>query len=221
MTYKIKLLETVQLTPDTAQYIFSKPDAYEFKPGQATDLAINRDGWRDEDRPFTFTSDPDASVLSFVIKSYTDHEGVTKELLTLQPGETVRFGDPWGAIEDKGFGTFIAGGAGITPFLGILRDRARRGELEGCHLIFANKKPEDIILHPLWQSLDDLRTTFVVSEGADGDHHEGEIDEAFLDGVLENWDGRFYVCGPPALEDAVTKILKYRGVSDDHVIREN
>jgi len=91
MAYKVELLETVPLTPDTAHYVFSKPHGYRFKPGQATNLSIDQDGWRDEERPFTFTSDPEAPVLSFVIKSYPDHDGVTKELPDLTPGD-VYFG---------------------------------------------------------------------------------------------------------------------------------
>jgi len=220
MTHTIALLETVPLTPDTAHYIFSKPDGYAFKPGQATDLAIDRDGWREETRPFTFTSDPEAPILSFVIKTYPDHEGVTRELPDLKPGDTVEIGDPWGAIEDKGPGTFIAGGAGITPFLGILRDRARRGALQGCHLIFANEAPEDIILHPLWEGLEDLRTTYTVEKAAQEGQREGQIDAALLDDVIDDWNGPFYVCGPPAMEDAVIDILKARGVTDDRLIRE-
>ena len=220
MTYTVQLLETVPLTPDTAHYIFSRPAGYEFKPGQATDLAIDRDGWRDEERPFTFTGDPDAPVLSFVIKSYPDRDGVTNELPELKPGDTAQIGDPWGAIEDKGPGTFIAGGAGITPFLGILRNRARRGDLRGCHLIFANELPEDIILQPLWERLDDLRTTLVVAKASADDQREGQIDEALLDDVIDDWGGRFYVCGPPPMEDAVTEILRARGVGDDQLVRE-
>lgn len=221
MTHQVTLLETLPLTRDTAHYIFSKPEGYDYKPGQATDLAIDQDGWRDEERPFTFTSDPAAAVLSFVIKSYPDHDGVTKKLPNLQPGDTVDIGDPWGAIEDKGPGTFIAGGAGITPFLGILRDRARRDQLEGCHLIFANETPADIILHPLWEGLDDLRVTYLVSKDAQEDQRQGHIDADFLDDVIDGWDGRFYVCGPPAMEDAVVEILTARGVTDGRLIRES
>lgn len=220
MTHQITLLETVPVTPDTTCYIFTKPEGYSFIPGQATDLALDREGWREEERPFTFTSDPDAPVLSFVIKSYTDHDGVTKQLMGMTPGDTVLIGDAWGAIEDKGPGTFIAGGAGITPFLGILRDRARKGDLKGCHLIFANSAPQDIILHPLWERLDDLRTTFVVEKGAESGQREGRLDAALLDDVVGDWDGRFYVCGPPPMEEAVVEILKARGVEGDRLIQE-
>lgn len=220
MTHQITLLETLPVTPDTTCYIFTKPEGYSFTPGQATDLALDREGWREEERPFTFTSDPEASVLSFVIKSYPDHDGVTKALTGLRPGDRALIGDAWGAIEDKGPGTFIAGGAGITPFLGILRHRARHGTLEGCHLIFANSAPEDIILHPLWERLGDLRTTFVVEQDARNGQREGRIDAALLDDVVDGWDGRFYVCGPPPMQEAVVEMLSARGVDGDRLIQE-
>ena len=96
-------------------------------------VALDKDGWRDEQRPFTFTGLPDADRLEFVIKSYPSHDGVTEQIADLKPGDSVLIEDPWGAIEDKGPGTFIAGGAGITPFIAILRARhAREGSLAGC-----------------------------------------------------------------------------------------
>ncbi|WP_299971113.1 FAD-binding oxidoreductase [uncultured Roseobacter sp.] len=220
MTHKITLLDRVQLTHDTHHYVFTKPDGYAFKPGQATDLAIDRDGWRDEQRPFTFTSAPEAAALSFVIKSYSDHDGVTKALSDLAPGQTVLIGDAWGAIDDKGPGVFIAGGAGITPFLGILKDRAREAKLDGSHLIFANEAPEDIILQPFWEGRPDLKTTFVVGKNAGPAHREGQIDAALLDDVVDDWEGRFYLCGPPKMEESVAELLAARGVSGGRLIRE-
>ena len=101
MTHQITLLERVPLTHDTQLYTFDRPANYAFSPGQAVDFAIDSEDWRDEKRPFTITSAPEAAVLSFVIKSYPEHEGVTKQLPGLQPGDTACIGDPWGAIEDK------------------------------------------------------------------------------------------------------------------------
>ena len=53
--------------------------------------------------------------------------------------------EPFGTISYQGPGVFIAGGAGITPFLAMLRDLARRGELDRQTLIFSNKAPRDVI----------------------------------------------------------------------------
>jgi predicted ferric reductase len=39
----------------------------------------------------------------------------------LKHGDELIIRDVWGAIEYKGEGVFIAGGAGVTPFIAILR----------------------------------------------------------------------------------------------------
>jgi ferredoxin-NADP reductase len=219
MTHRIALQNVVQLTHDTRQYVFSRPPNFTFSPGQATELAIDRDGWRDAKRPFTFAGDEDANVLAFVIKSYPEREGVTAELASCQPGDHVLIGDPWGAIEDKGPGVFLAGGAGITPFIAILKARARKGDLDGCSLHFANKTEEDIILAPYWTGLEGLEARFLVSKPKSGGDGE-RLDADYLDAAITDWEQRFYVCGPPAMEEALVKHLKERGVPDDRIIRE-
>lgn len=219
MTHTITLQNVVPLTRDTRHYVFTKPDGYTFTPGQATELALDRDGWRDETRPFTFTSAPDADILTFTIKSYPDHDGVTKRLWSLVPGDTVRIDDPWGAIEDRGPGVFIAGGAGITPFINILQRRAEKGQLDGCTLIFANNTARDIILRPLWENAEGLRCVFVVSETSE-DLPARRIDGALLDQEVQDWNQPFYVCGPPDMEDDIAELLSDRGVPKDRIVRE-
>src|SRR4051812_23334375 len=113
MTHIIKILAIEKVTHDVKQFTCSKPEGYFFKAGQATDVAINKPGWENEKRPFTFTSLGDESHLQFTIKSYKDHQGVTNELDKLNENDELIIEDSWGAIEYKGPGYFIAGGAGI------------------------------------------------------------------------------------------------------------
>jgi predicted ferric reductase len=56
-----------------------------------------------------------------MIKIYLDHEGVTNKLGSLNAGAELILHDVFGAIQYKGPGVFIAAGAGITPFIAILR----------------------------------------------------------------------------------------------------
>lgn len=219
MSHVIELLHTTQLTPDTKQYVFSRPDDYGFTPGQATELALEMDGWRDEGRPFTFTGHPDAPVLVFTIKSYFDHDGVTKKLWSLNPGQTVNIGDAWGAIEPKGAGVFLAGGAGITPFIAVLDELERSNSLKGSQLIFANATHRDIILRPRFEQMDGLETKFITD---DGDHADraGRLDGAAIDALVSDFSQRFYVCGPPKMEDSIVEHLKWKGVSEERIVRE-
>src|SRR5687767_12650599 len=123
-----------QVTHDVKRFQCGKPADYDFLPGQATEVSINQEEWLHEKRPFTFTSLNESPDLGFVIKIYKDHPGVTNALDTLKPGDELIVRDVWGAIAYKGPGYFIAGGAGITPFIAILRQLKKDNKLDGNRL---------------------------------------------------------------------------------------
>src|SRR6476620_9494844 len=102
MEHKIKIKSIENLTHDVKRFQCEKPAGYEFNPGQATEVSINKTGWEEERRPFTFTALKDAPDLEFTIKIYSDHPGVTNELNSLVPGDQLIVRDVWGAIEYKG-----------------------------------------------------------------------------------------------------------------------
>ena len=114
MQHSLTILNIWKVTHNVRRYALEKPKGYIFKPGQATDVSIDRDGYRDRKNPFTFTALNDWDYLEFTIKSYFDHDGVTKALWELSPGDRLIVREPWGTITYKGPGTFLAGGAGVT-----------------------------------------------------------------------------------------------------------
>src|SRR5512143_3317014 len=145
MNHTVKLLMSQFVTHDVKHLIVSKPAGFSVVPGQGVELAINRPGLREQGRPFTPTGLAEDGVLEFTIRAYPAHAGVTQALHQLAPGAELLMSDPFGTIHYQGPGVFIAGGAGITPFLAILRDLARKGEADGQALIFSNKTPRDVI----------------------------------------------------------------------------
>lgn len=221
MSHNLTLQAIRALSHNVHELTVERPDGYDFAPGQATDLALDRDGWRDEQRPFTFTSLPGAAHLQFSIKSYPSHHGVTEQIGLMQPGDGVVIEDPWGAIADKGPGTFIAGGAGLTPFLCILRARqASHGTLDGYRLIFSNSKQRDIFLREELEAMPGLALELVLTdEDVPGIHH-GQVDGPFLDQLGVDYNGIVYLCGPPPMQEALAATLKARGVTDDRLVME-
>ncbi len=220
MTHHLTLRQIAPVTHDTWRLEFDRPAGFDFTAGQATHLALDRDGWRDEDRPFTMTSQPGDATLEFIIKSYPSHDGVTEQIPTLKPGDKVIADDPAGAITDKGAGVFIAGGAGITPFIPILRNRARDGTLDGSHLIFSNKHERDIILRDEWEAMEGLKTTFTVTDQDDSALPKTFVDKAFLQREVTQMSQPFYICGPGEMIDSVRDALKEMGVDPDDIHTE-
>lgn len=216
----VKIRSIKEVTPDVLGIELEKPANYTFTPGQATEVAINKKEWKEERRPFTFTSLPEDAYLEFTIKTYPSHKGVTNELLSLEPGDELIIHEVWGAISYKGHGVFIAGGAGITPFLSIFRYLKTINNVYGNQLIFANKTKTDIIHEKeLKNLLGDSFINILSDENHAGIAH-GMISEDFFKKSITNFDKIFYVCGPPPMMNAVQKILTRLGVGDNSVVVE-
>ncbi|MBR9975061.1 MAG: flavodoxin reductase, partial [Bacteroidetes bacterium] len=63
--HTVKIDSVGKVTHDVIRFVTGKPENYQFRPGQATEVAINKAGWSDENRPFTFTCLPDDDYLEF------------------------------------------------------------------------------------------------------------------------------------------------------------
>lgn len=220
MPYTVTINEIQQITHDVKQFRVDKPEGYEFVPGQATELSINKEGWEEEKRPFTFTCLTDKPYLEFVIKIYEDHDGVTKEIGKLEEGDEFIIRDFWGTIQYEGPGTFIAGGAGITPFIAILRDLSDRGEIVGNRLLFSNKTEKDIILKDEFEStLGDDFINVITREETD-DYFNDRIDNDFLKKQIDDFDQHFYVCGPMPFVMDISNALSDLGADMDSIVLE-
>jgi ferredoxin-NADP reductase len=216
----VKILEIHEVTHNVKSFRIEKPAGYSFTPGQATDVSVNKTGWEQEKRPFTFTCLNENPYLEFTIKRYEAHNGVTNQVHLLKVGDELIIRDVWGAIEYKGLGCFIAGGAGITPFIAILRQLHKELKLEGNKLLFSNKTERDIIYEDELSAMlgDDFIN--ILSEENNSKFHHGHIDEGFLKNEISDFGMHFYVCGPDKMISAIDDILVKQGATPDRVVFE-
>ncbi len=217
----VKIRSIKHITHDVLQIITGKPENLTFTPGQAADISINRKGWEDELRPFTFTSLPVDNFLQFTIKTYPSRQGVTNQLLDMRAGDELILHEVFGAIAYKGEGVFIAGGAGVTPFISIFRHLKSRNEVGGNKLIFANKTSDDIILALEFEELLGRNFVNILSDEDTAGYAHGLIDEKFLSENITNFHQQFYVCGPPPMIDAVLELLEGLGVPKSAITMED
>ncbi len=220
MTASVKILDIEPLTHNVRRYSLEKPAGFSFEPGQATELSIDEEGYREKKSPFTFTALNDAPQLEFTIKSYFDHDGVTRRLWELKPGARLLLRDVWGTITYKGPGVFLAGGAGITPFIAILRQLARDNRLAGHRLIVSNRTEGDIILRREFETMPGLEPLWTLTDDpASGLLHE-RIDEAFLRRHLRDFSQNFYICGPDPMVKELRETLTRLGAKPEAVTFE-
>ncbi len=216
----VKILETEYVTHNVKRFKISKPDPYKYKPGQATDVVINLPDWKEERRPFTFTSLNDWDHLEFTIKIYDDHNGVTNKLGTLHAGDELILHDIWGAIHYKGEGIFIAGGAGVTPFIAIFRQLQKDGKLGNNKLIFSNRTVKDIILKGEFEKMLDKNFINTLTEEKSEKYDNRKIDESYLKEKIKNFSQYFYICGPDPMIESIKAILLDLGVDEDKIVIE-
>lgn len=220
MPTSVAILKTEMVTHNVRHYRVEKPKNFHFGPGQATEVSLDKEGWRDEKRPFTFTSLQDEPTLEFTIKSYRDHPGVTNALWGCEAGDRLLLRDVWGTIQYRGVGTFIAGGAGVTPFIAILRGLNAKGGLKGNRLIVSNRTEKDIILRDEFEAMDGLETLWTVTDDAKSKLLQERIDTDFLRRHVTDFDQHFYLCGPDAMVKDLRAALEELGAPVDSVTWE-
>ncbi|MGD2083676.1 MAG: flavodoxin reductase [Chromatiales bacterium] len=221
MEHRVELLMSGFVTHDTRRFVVSRPEDFEFEPGQGAELTIDSPEWRDKGGPFTPTCLPGDGVLEFTIKRYPEREGLTDRLHALEAGSRLLMSAPFGSIGYRGPGLFIAAGAGITPFLAILRRLAAEGGLTQDHgLLFSNKTAADLICGPELKHYLGDRALFTFTREQDPGHEHHRVNAAFLKAHMGDPDRFFYVCGPDAFVKSVNADLVSLGVHPDHLVYE-
>ena len=215
-----KIISIEHLTHDVLRVVLNKPEGLNFIPGQAVDIALNKPEWSDKKNCFTFTSLPEDNHIEFTIKTYPEHQGMTNELLSSKAGDEILIYSPFGDINYKGAGIFIAGGAGITPFIAILKNLERENKIDGNKLIFANKEKADIILEDHYNEVLGKNFINVLSKEKIAGYEHGYISPELIKKYSEDHLKYYYLCGPPPMMDSVEENLKTLGISEEFVVKE-
>jgi len=220
MEHHAKLLASQFITHDVKRLVLSRPEGFRFEPGQGVELAVDKPGWQSEGRPFTPTSLPEDQILEFTIKGYPEHHGVTEQIHALKAGDSLLMSETFGTIHYHGPGTFIAAGAGITPFLAIIRRLARDKALDDHSLLYSNKEPRDIICEQELRHYLGDQARFVCTRESDCHCEPQRIDNNFLQNTLTDLSQHFYICGPPPFVEAVNSALRELGAEPDALVFE-
>ncbi len=180
------------------------------------------------DHPFSIADSPLRPGLSLVVKEAGDF---TNRIGTLAPGTPIGIDGPYGHFTMEGHGEdavlLIAGGVGIAPVLGLLRDLVARGHGHPVRLAYAAGTPDNLAcleeIAAAKSSLD-LETLLLSEEEAPGWHGEiGRLDTDRLAQMLRGLDpGRTValICGPGPMVTAVADGLIDLGLPMDRVMYE-
>ena len=216
----VEIMKVEYIALDVIRIQTKRPRGFHFEAGQGTMVAIDKEGWRDQERPFTFTGLSTARSLEFIIKIYREHDGVTKQMALLRKGERLLLNGVFGTIQYKGPGVFFAGGVGITPFVAIFRDLHKRKELKGNMLVFSTRTAGDVILDDELTRMLGKRYLNIFTRQSVIGFRERRIDRDVLITLVQDFDKHFYICGPQRFVNDLERMLVELGVTPDLLVVE-
>ena len=110
----------------------------------------------------------------------------------------------------------LAGGTGLAPFLAMLESLKEKGSDQPVHMIYGVTHDEDLVgLEALEQfagTLDNFTFRTVVASDESTHPHKGYVTNHMDDAPINNGDVDVYLCGPPAMVDAVLGYFREQGI---------
>lgn len=203
---------------------------FEFDAGQFLWINTSGNPFNRVEHPFSIASSPTALPrISFIIRELGDF---TSSLGSLKPGQRVYVDGPHGVFTLNGREAtgiaLIAGGAGIGPILGILRQLHDLGETRPIRLIYGNRRYDQMVAQDEIKAIEkvllDFSQTLVLEQPEEGiQAKSGFITKELLEGSFseaqrEAW--LFYVCGPPVMVTAVSGHLRAIGIPERQILFE-
>ena len=207
----------------------ARGEAMRFAPGQFVWLNLGHLTFSLTEHPFSISSAPvDRPRIAFTIKESGDF---TSGIGSIAPGTRAYLDGPHGNFtvarrDTKGI-VFIAGGVGLAPIMGMLRQLKAERYPHPLRLIYGNRIETQILYRQEIETLKDVldvEVHYVLSEPPAGwKGPVGELTPDVVDKCLAGVRGKewlFFVCGPPSMMTSIERSLIERGTARARIVSE-
>lgn len=222
-----KVESSIDLTYDMKEIrlLLEEPAEISHRPGQYVQVqAPSPDG--PVFRAYSISSPVyEPNIVQLVVRLVPGGIGSTY-LHNVQPGDTVYFTGPYGEFwlnEDPSVEIVcVGGGCGMAPMRNIILSLYDKWPERVCWLFFGCRTTRDIFYLQEWEEFSKKYPNFHVvyalsDELEEGEKWDGETGFIHLsaDKHLESGVSRqAFLCGPPLMIEAVTKVLQEKGTDD-------
>ncbi len=198
-----------------------------YQAGQYLTIDLAVEDPRGKRRPFTISSSP--TEKGFVtITTRIGPSPFKQALNTLEIGTKVQIRAPFGnfvlPLDHPNPVAMLAGGIGITPFRSMIKFASDNKLRIPITLFYSNRTPSDIPFKIECDNLCQLNHYFKVaytvteSEGANWDGLTGFIDHKMIkNNVSDIANSIFYICGPPAMVEAMQENLQTLNIPEERI----
>ncbi|MDQ0260801.1 benzoate 1,2-dioxygenase electron transfer component BenC [Sinomonas atrocyanea] len=192
-----------------------------YLPGQYMNVQVPG---TDQERSYSFSSGPDAEQLTFLVRTAPDGAMTTYLKERAAEGDTLTLEGPKGSFflrDVKRPVLMLAGGTGIAPQLAML-EKLSAGAAAGTvpafpiHLAYGATWDKDLVeveaLERYAATIPGFTFSTIVAD-ADSQHpRKGYVTGHLLPEHLNDGDVDVYLCGPPAMVDAVRRYFDAEGI---------
>lgn len=207
-------------TPGYLSIIFGRPQGFEYDAGDWIDLAFPGRSL-EGGTIYSLASSPTEPDLMITLR-----EGIMpfkRELSASQPGDvlTVRqYGSIYGfRLRANRSSTLIAGGVGIAPFRGMLKEMADEGGRNDVQLIFLNKTEDFLFRDEIdrWSStMPGVTVNYIMTR----DLHRKDRHKRLTENVSDAGQ-LFYAAGPSGLVSDTLAFLTGIGVGRERIMTDD
>jgi benzoate/toluate 1,2-dioxygenase reductase subunit len=189
-------------------------DALAFLPGQYVNIAVPGAG---VERSYSFSSGPSEKAVSFLVRITEGGAMSTYLQDRAEVGDRIEFTGPLGGFflrELRRPVLMLAGGTGLAPILSML-DTYEDGELaRPVHLLYGVTVDDDLVevdrLREHAARLHGFTWDCCVADEASDAPNTGYVTGLFTPEILHE-DVDVYLCGPPAMVEAVREHMRAEG----------
>ena len=202
------------------------PDVIDFKPGQYVQIKLDSDTGIDY-RAYSLASHPDEkNLVELNVKLIPEGLG-SSYLHSLEPGNRISFSGPYGDFflrtDSSRKIVCVAGGVGLAPLKSIVRYWSTHGGGREVEFYYGSRTTKDLYDHEIFEKLAGENVAFHYYPALSDEDPDWKGDRGFIHTILEKHlergeDSEAYLCGPPIMIDAVTDVLKTKGVLEERIL---
>jgi benzoate/toluate 1,2-dioxygenase reductase component len=192
-------------------------EALGFLPGQYVNIAVPG---TDQTRSYSFSSGPRAEEITFLLRETPTGALPTYLRERASVGDRIEFQGPLGSFylrEPKRPLLLLAGGTGLAPFLSMLDRLGGNGTEHPVHLIYGVTNDPDLVkveeLEQYAKQLPNFSFTCCVADESCSYPNKGYVTRYIEPQHVNGGDVDVYLCGPPAMVDAVRQWLESQGIA--------